>query len=99
MALRLVQITTRPKQNLPFNESAYGWFLRPEKAKMITHESSSNTVSVILKTSPPWAAVAANTIFGMTLNDWVMLLALIYTALQIVVLIRKEFIRRRSSND
>ena len=76
-----------------------GGFLRLEKAKMITHESSSNTGSVILKTSPPWAAVAANTIFGMTLNDWVMLFALIYTALQIVVLIRTEFIRRKASND
>mgnify|MGYP003443486795 CR=1 FL=1 len=66
---------------------------------MITHESSSNTGSVILKTSPPWAAVAANTTFGMTLNDWVMLLALIYTALQIVVLIRKEFLRRKAAAD
>ena len=66
---------------------------------MLPPESTLQAGSVILKTSPPWAAVAANTIFGMTLNDWVMLLALIYTALQIVVLIRKEFIRRKASND
>lgn len=66
---------------------------------MIQAESSSSASSAIIKTTPPWAAIAANTVFGMTLNDWVMLFALIYTVLQIVVLIRNEFIRRKRIND
>ena len=66
---------------------------------MIQNETSSSAGSAIIKTSPPWAALAANAVFGMTLNDWVMLFALAYTILQIVVLIRNEFIRRKRSND
>ena len=66
---------------------------------MIHNATSPSAGSAIIKTSPPWAALAANTVFGMTLNDWVMLFALAYTVLQIVVLIRNEFILRKRSND
>lgn len=50
--------------------------------------------SALWKGAPAWFAVVVDRVFGMSLNDWVLLLAAIYTLLQIIVLVRNQFFRR-----
>ena len=65
---------------------------------MYHDEHSADATTAALKVSPPWMAVVADKFLGMTLNEWVLLFALIYTILQIVVLVRNQFLRKRSSD-
>ena len=65
---------------------------------IISEQHSAEASAAIWKTTPPWLAVAADKVFGMNLNDWVMLFALIYTILQIIVLVRNQFLRKRAGN-
>ena len=65
---------------------------------MYHDEHSADATTAALKASPPWMAVVADKFLGMTLNEWVLLFALIYTILQIVVLVRNQFLRKRSSD-
>lgn len=46
----------------------------------------------MVKASPP-LTVGAMTIAGVSLSDWVLTLTLIYTALQIILLVRDKIIR------
>lgn len=62
-------------------------------------ERSAEAGPAIWKTVPPWAAVATDKVLGLTLNDWVMIAALVYTVLQIIVLIRKNFFSRSRRAD
>ena len=55
---------------------------------------AENTVSGIWKWPVAWATVVADRFLGMSLNDWALLLAIIFTLLQIVVLVRDKFFRR-----
>lgn len=65
---------------------------------MDIRQGSTDASTAIWKTMPPWVAIAADKVFGMSLNDWVMLFALIYTILQIIVLIRNQFLRRKAAS-
>lgn len=47
------------------------------------------------KTAPPAAVAGSYAVLGLTLNEWVAIATLAYIALQAVVLVRNEFIRRR----
>jgi lysozyme len=47
------------------------------------------------KTLPPWIALGVEKLMGLSLNDWVLISALIYTLLQILVLVRDKIINRR----
>jgi disulfide bond formation protein DsbB len=51
-----------------------------------THEHITDAV----KAAPP-LAVTASTFVGMSLQDWVYALTIIYTVLQIALLVRKHF--------
>jgi hypothetical protein len=50
-----------------------------------------------LKASPGGAVVAWNYILGMPVEKWVSLAVLVFTVLQIVVLVRREFIKRKEA--
>lgn len=47
------------------------------------------------KVLPPWLVLASEKIAGLTLNDWVLITALIYTLLQIIVFVRDKLLSRR----
>jgi hypothetical protein len=59
-----------------------------------TAVAETATASPLWKGAPAWMAVMADKVFGMSLNDWVLVLAAIYTILQIIVLMRNNFFRR-----
>jgi hypothetical protein len=49
----------------------------------------------IMKSSPPVAVTAGATLFGITLNEWVAVVTILYVLLQIVVLCSRELRRRK----
>lgn len=51
------------------------------------------------KTLPPWIALGVEKLMGLSLNDWVLITALIYTLLQILVLVRDKIINRQCLAD
>lgn len=55
----------------------------------------SELLPVTAKVLPPWLVLASEKIAGLTLNDWVLIAALIYTVLQIVVFVRDKLLARR----
>jgi len=55
---------------------------------MTDHANSSEYIAAATKASPPLAVTAA-TLGGMSLQDWVLIATLLYTLLQIVLLIRR----------
>jgi len=57
---------------------------------------AENTISGVWKWPVAWMAVVADRVLGMSLNDWALLLAIVFTLLQIFVLLRdKVFSNRR----
>ena len=48
----------------------------------------------VAKAAPP-LTVAGMTFFGYSLNEWVVILTLVYTALQIVAMLRRWIVARR----
>lgn len=62
---------------------------------------AENTISGVWKWPVAWMAVVADRVLGMSLNDWALLLAIFFTLLQIVVLVRDKFLggKRRGFND
>jgi hypothetical protein len=56
----------------------------------MNHETYQDLAVAAVKVSPP-VSIAAATIFGATLQDWVLAATLIYTVLQTVLLARKAW--------
>lgn len=52
-------------------------------------------VAATAKVSPAVVVAAAEPVFGLTLQDWVYITAIAYTVLQIALLIRNEFFRKK----
>lgn len=65
----------------------------------IKSQFSDSATTAVMKSSPPWILVAADKVMGLSLNEWVMIAALVYTLLQIFVLIRDKIVRRNNSCD
>ena len=47
-----------------------------------------------LKAAPPIVITTYATFSGFTLNEWVAIATIVYILLQVVVLVRKEFLKR-----
>lgn len=71
--------------------------LAPPEKKM-NHETYQDLVVAAIKVSPP-VSIAAATIFGATLQDWVLAATLIYTVLQTALLIRKTWRDRKATKE
>lgn len=71
-------------------ETPQALYLPDESQKM-----KDEIASAALKATPPVAYVGAERWFDLTMNELVTLAVLIYTVLQICVLIRNEFIRKK----
>lgn len=57
---------------------------------------AENTISGVWKWPVAWMAVVADRVLGMSLNDWALLLAIVFTLLQIIVLVRDQFLKNTS---
>jgi hypothetical protein len=57
-------------------------------------QTLSNVTKATVETAPPAALAAWHCVLDQPIEKWLTLFAILYTVLQIVVLIRKEFIKR-----
>lgn len=58
----------------------------------------SATVQEIIKSTPPLTAVGA-TLLGFPLSDWVLFFTLLYTVLQIFVLVKDKIVKRNQDKE
>lgn len=56
-------------------------------------EKQAEIVSAAAKQAPPWAIIALDQIAQIPLERWVLIATLVYTLLQIIVLVRGQFFR------
>ena len=61
---------------------------------MNAHEQAQE----MLRAAPP-LTVTAMSIFGFSISDWAFLLTAIYTLLMIVLLVRRQIVAHRASDD
>ena len=47
----------------------------------------------------PTITVGGLTLFGVGLSDWVLIATLVYTGLQVYVLVRDKFVRKRNGSE
>lgn len=57
----------------------------------------SDFTTELVKSAPP-IAVGGLTLFGVGLSDWVLLMTLVYTVLQVYILVRDKLIRNRDGS-
>jgi hypothetical protein len=63
----------------------------------LSHETIDAAAKGALKASPAGAVVFWNYVLGIPVEKWVSLAVLVFTVLQIVVLVRREFLKRKGS--
>lgn len=65
---------------------------------MSHHDTAAQITTEVMKAAPP-IAVSSLHFFGVELSQWVLLLTLIYTVIQIVLALEKRFRRRKEEQD
>ena len=62
-------------------------------------EETTTVASEAAKAAPPVAVAVADTVFGLSLSDFLVAVTIIYTVLQIYVLVRDRIIREKRRED
>lgn len=57
-------------------------------------EKTTDLLPALSKQLPPWAIVAADLLAGIPLERWVLILTLLYTLLQMFVLVRDKVLKK-----
>ena len=62
-------------------------------------DQTNQAIDAIAKMSPPAAVTFSNTLLNMPVEKWLTVLMIVYTVLQVFLLIRDRVIRRRRKTD
>ena len=62
-------------------------------------DQTDQVADAVLKAAPPAAVTFSNTVLGMPVEKWLTITLIIYTVLQIVLLVRDRIITRRRVTD
>ncbi len=62
-------------------------------------DQTNQIADAVLKATPPAAVTFTNTVLGMPVEKWLTITLIIYTVLQIVLLVRDRIIKRRRVTD
>lgn len=65
---------------------------------MSHHDTAAQISTEVMKAAPP-ITVSALTFYGVELSQWVLLMTLIYTVIQIVLTLEKRFRKRKDQSD
>ena len=57
-------------------------------------DRQTDMITASAKQSPPWFVLALDAVAGIPLERWVLIMTMVYTLLQIWVLLRDKFMRR-----
>ena len=62
-------------------------------------DQTGNIADAVLKAAPPAAVSFSNQVLGMPVEKWLTITLIIYTVLQIVLLVRDRIVKRRRVTD
>lgn len=62
-------------------------------------DTTNEITDAVVKGMPPAAVTFANQVFGVPIEKWLTVIMIIYTVLQIVVIVRDRLVRRKRESD
>lgn len=62
-------------------------------------DTANEIADAVLKAAPPAAVAASDLLLGLTVEKWLTVTMIIYTVLQIVLIVRDRLVRRKRRTD